>query len=452
MPHTRVAQHAIGIIGAGIAGPVFALHILSNPTLRSLYRLTLYDQGPDPYTLSDTKLRETAGAAIGMSPNGFYPLYQLGLREDIERISTDIAGLSTWRVSCSVSDQALRRVEDAVPGLHELLSRGENVAWAEDVQSNMRAMERRRLRSVLLDRVASLGGEMVWNKRLQSLETLPTGTTKLVFEDQQRAVHHLVVGADGGWSGVRKHMLKTSRSAATAERQWTPAYCGASNVYGISTCHLSAQGTSAFQDTHGLMLDRGLLSTSPLPDGKMRWDLMVPEDDGPPPETSHFNEEWEARIAPGAYPRSRTVDLLRRHARVWHPAAGTFGRLLAASERIVHTPLRQRVWGEDEIQAGNVVAIGDSSRLMLPSSGSGSSFAVEDATVLANAILNHPPTGDEGFGNAVRQYARLRVPRSRRMAAVSSVLAKVALGSTWYWRWVRGVLVSLMRFGGRGNP
>ena len=52
---------------------------------------------------------------------------------------------------------------------------------------------------------------------------------------------------------------------------------------------------------------------------------------------------------------------------------GTFGRMLATSERIIRSPLRQHVWKESEIQCGNVAVIGDAARLMLPSSGQGSS-------------------------------------------------------------------------------
>ena len=99
--------------------------------------------------------------------------------------------------------------------------------------------------------------------------------------------------------------------------------------------------------------------------------------------------KWESRLIPGVYDRESSIEILRKHSGVYHPVAGTFGKLLAASERIIRTPLRQRVWEEEEIRYGNVAVIGDAARLMLPNSGQGTSFAIEDATVLANSLLNN---------------------------------------------------------------
>lgn len=42
------SNFTISIIGAGVAGPVLALTILSNPTLRDLYTPILYDKLPSP--------------------------------------------------------------------------------------------------------------------------------------------------------------------------------------------------------------------------------------------------------------------------------------------------------------------------------------------------------------------------------------------------------------------
>lgn len=111
----------------------------------------------------------------------------------------------------------------------------------------------------------------------------------------------------------------------------------------------------------------------------IRWDLITPERVAPQLSTkaevkdmnSSETSDWEQRIAPGAFSLNETVEILRRHAGVYHPVTGTFGQMLANSERIIRTPLRQQVWSQDEIQCGNVVVIGDSVRLMLPSSGQG---------------------------------------------------------------------------------
>lgn len=161
-----------------------------------------------------------------------------------------------------------------------------------------------------------------------------------------------------------------------------PAFMGATGFYGISSSidDFWVDNVDA-TDTHGIWLDQGKLPSSPRPNGKMRWDLQLPERGAPEVLTrpasgsqdlwSNVNTGWESRLAPGAYSPESSIEILRRHAGIWQPVAGTLGRLLAASERITRSPLRQRVWNDKEIRAGNAVLIGDSSRLMLPCSGQG---------------------------------------------------------------------------------
>ncbi|GJC89689.1 hypothetical protein ColLi_12527 [Colletotrichum liriopes] len=84
---------------------------------------------------------------------------------------------------------------------------------------------------------------------------------------------------------------------------------------------------------------------------------------------------------------------------------------------------------------------------MLPTSGQGTGFAIEDATVLANMLLKHcgsyikgaktaPPAGSD-LRAAVKEYARLRVPRSEKMATMASWVGSVSVGSTRFYRVLR---------------
>ncbi|KAH8596627.1 hypothetical protein B0O99DRAFT_103320 [Bisporella sp. PMI_857] len=75
---------------------------------------------------------------------------------------------------------------------------------------------------------------------------------------------------------------------------------------------------------------------------------------------------------------------------------------------------------------------------MLPSSGQGTAFAIEDATLLANCLLNKPPTNDKpNLHNEFSHYAQLRVPRSKLMAKTAYWIGVAGLGQTWCWRWLR---------------
>lgn len=314
-----------------------------------------------------------------------------------------------------------------------------NATWRRDLRSGWRIIERRDLQDVILGRVRELGGDIVWGRRAIGVEESGGGKMGVLFGDGGSVEVDLVVGADGGWSEVRKSILK--KRGIRGER-WEPPFMGQTGFYGISALGEGVEKGEAWDSTHGVWLDRGNLSTSPLPGGKIRWDLILPEKTPPTPSAisnqESFNEGkgWESKIAPGVYPKSETIAILRQHMGIYHPVTGTFGNMLAASTRIIRTPLRQQVWEKEEIQCGNVVLIGDASRLMLPSSGQGTAFAIEDATVLANCLLNNPPEGNS-FKKALEAYADARFPRSKRMATMAYYAGLLGQGGRWYWRLMR---------------
>lgn len=57
---------------------------------------------------------------------------------------------------------------------------------------------------------------------------------KTVFEDGSTFELDLVVGAEGVWSLVRKHILKMRYIGDAADKKWIPSFQGGSNIYGIS--------------------------------------------------------------------------------------------------------------------------------------------------------------------------------------------------------------------------
>lgn len=458
-------RKTIGIIGGGIAGPVFALQILTHPQLSSLYKPIVFEQCRET---GGGEGVQSAGAAIGLSPNGLYPLYQLGLKKAIEEASYDMEGMSIWRVHHDDRREARdgERAGDAKACPHKLLSRLVNLSWAEDVQSNMRVMERGKLMDLLNERVKDEGGEIQWGKRCQGLQDLGGGRTRVIFEDEGSAELDLLIGAEGAWSLVRRYILESKYGKEEGTKKWVPKYQRASNIYGISAlsdCKLTEDEMPkhALDDTHGCWLTQGALSSSALPGGVIRWDLQLPEAEEPPEPISSNDvsetsapadqvERWISKITPGIYPLEHTIKLLRDHADIYHPVTGTFGRMLAASDRIFHSPLRQQVWEEDDIQHGNIVLIGDAARLIMPCGGQGTSFAVEDATVLAECLLQHPlePTKHENLEQgALKEYAKKRVPRSKQMATYTGYTCEAGLARTWYWRALRDTTSFLSTFG-----
>ncbi|KAL0941729.1 salicylate hydroxylase [Colletotrichum truncatum] len=476
-PMTAPVPKTIGIIGAAIAGPTFALHVLTHPVLRARYRPVLFDQSPPPVPIPNTPNtaeraatgpgspstalhHQRAGASVGLFANGLHPLYSLGLGDVIKQHGYECDDVALWFSSVSPKDNGksneLQHIKTA-----------RNAFWSHDFQTGVMYFERANLQALLVNRVRELGGEVRWSKKAVRFDApSPPGRdqTRVSFADGTHTDVDLLVGADGGYSPVRRHILAL-RNPNTAEERWLPDSMGMTGIYGISSAdklpstHVPER---PFNETHCVFLPEGFLSTGPCPEGKFRWDLVLPESATPDtpasgePNTSvtsaaspsSESEPWLGAIVPGQYPVSATAHILRSRLRARHPFTGDFEMMLNTADRIIHTPLRQRAWKEDEIQwaggGSNIVLIGDAARLMLPTSGQGTGFAVEDATVLASMLLKHcssptdtDGTSEDGFHAALEEYARSRTTRSKKMAAVASWAGSVWMGTTWYHKLLR---------------
>lgn len=72
------------------------------------------------------------------------------------------------------------------------------------------------------------------------------------------------------------------------------------------------------------------------------------------------------------------------------------------------------VWPRRTLHRGNVVLVGDAAHAMLPTLGQGACQSIEDAAVLAAAVA-----AEDGLDQALRRYAAIRVPRVRRIVALT---------------------------------
>ena len=74
----------------------------------------------------------------------------------------------------------------------------------------------------------------------------------------------------------------------------------------------------------------------------------------------------------------------------------------------------------------------------------GSSFGIEDATVLADALLNNPPLSDDvaNFRGALSEYGKRRVPRSKKLLPLASWSA-ASMAPGWFMRWIRDLLLRM---------
>jgi FAD-dependent urate hydroxylase len=193
-----------------------------------------------------------------------------------------------------------------------------------------------------------------------------------------------------------------------------------------------------------VLTNGGITSTWALPDGRQFFTTHESEATAPAPKSSTVElEGYKASLHTGGYSAESSIQMLKKYENVWHPTMGTFGAIFKDAERIGRIALFQRVWEEDEIQRwGNAVVISDAARSMVPASGQGACFAIEDATVLADALLNNLPgvdavTGKMDFDKALKEYATQRVPRSKRIAKQSYWSLVISQGDRWWTGWLR---------------
>lgn len=95
--------------------------------------------------------------------------------------------------------------------------------------------------------------------------------------------------------------------------------------------------------------------------------------------------------------------------------------------------------------------MGDGNHLAIIDTFLGAGFSIEDATVLANELLNNPPSSENDtldFSRAIEAYAKARVPRSKSMTSQSYWTGLITLGGRWWWRWLRDLATTYLPLGG----
>lgn len=403
---TKMSRKKVIIIGAGIAGPTLALTILKNPTLKEAYEPILLDrQTQDTYA---------QGAGVVLSSNALHPLINLGLKDGLWENSQEVVEMSIYRENRYLNSMVTPN-------------------WNPDIGggTGLRVIERGALMKLLVDQVCSNGGEVRWGTRVVDLVAREDGV-EVVIEGDASVFGDLAVGADGIWSVTRKAIIGEG---------WKPTFMNSSGIYGIYTPEEKNESSQGYT----VLLDVAGLSTWPLPDGKCFWTITVPETAPPTskPTVEQTAEYPNAKIITGGYPLPSTLDILSRLSTTPHPSlpGGVCAELCQRSSLIVRAPLYQLVFEQSQIvnATSNIVLAGDAARVMLPTSGQGACMGIEDATVLANSLLNNSSIKD-----ALAEYANLRVPRSKSIASQAYWSGVVFMADRWVVRVARDWLVSLL--------
>ncbi len=359
-----MAEHVPGrivlVAGAGIGGLTAALALA-----QSGFRVVVLEQSE--------KLEET-GAGIQLSPNAARTLIGLGLEQELRPLA--------------VAPEALRVV--SAPSGREILRMPLGEIAAQRYGAPFWVIHRGDLQAVLASAVSRrLDVTLKLGVRVEDFTTHANGVTVSTSGSagmtEQRG--HALIAADGLWSRMRARLgdAEPPRYAGRAAwRSLVPARSVAPE-FRAPLVHLWLGG-----DAH--------LVHYPVKGGHLVNIVVITADN------------WKA---PGwSAPASRADLIPRLAAEAWAPAARA---LVGVPDSWLKWPLYDRSplrrWSQ-----GPVALLGDAAHPMLPYLAQGAAMAIEDAAVAAQCLMKNP----DDAAAALRNYAALRVPRTRKVQRLAA--------------------------------
>ena len=369
------------VIGAGVAGPVFALFLK-----RAGYDVVLFESHAEP--VGDD------GGGLMIAPNGMAVLARLGLADAIREV-----GAATRSMAFG----------------NEFGTRIASIQLDAPWRCSPVTLARARLNEVLMAAARAAEIPVRYSRSLTSVEST-SGPITAVFEDGTRATADFIVGADGIHSGLRK--------AIFPDGQHQPRYTGFTNIGGFSP------PTSPSMMSDGAMRlffgAKKFLAMAPIRDGaerRMMWwtSLAFPDEPG--------FQNLDRRDA------EALRDLLVTQ---YTPLPDPLPELVAASEAMLRTAIYD-LESLPHWSAGRSVLIGDAAHAMPPHAGQGASMAIEDAFVLVRS-LEREATVERAFA----RYERIRRPRVERIARSARKNGMYKVPASGGERRVRAIVLRLL--------
>ncbi|KZT56919.1 salicylate 1-monooxygenase [Calocera cornea HHB12733] len=363
-----VSKLKVAVVGGGIVGLSFAVY------LAQLGKCELH-------VLESARAFGEIGAGIGIGYNAMKVYMEMGIADEVYKLSRDLAGHATdiW-FDCIFGDGR--------NGLNPICTVRTPVAGGQA------SLHRADLLNLL---VSLLPKENVYfGKHLEKYEQLSNGGVNMYFKDGTAFEADVLVAADGIKSSVRRVMY--GDKAETVEPKWsgTIAYRGLIPMekvlphFGERTSKTSTLHIVQFPVSQGRTVNI-VAFVSDFEHGRHpEW--KAPHWIQECKDQSEMLEDYKDWIDP-------VKDMLKH----------------------IEKPVK---WAIFEIPnapyfvEGCVALIGDAAHASTPHQGNGASQGIEDAHVLAN-LLSHPKTTRETVPLALKVYDEVRRPRAHRMQNTS---------------------------------
>eukprot|EP00980_Cylindrotheca_fusiformis_P016842 scaffold5085_cov115-Cylindrotheca_fusiformis.AAC.7 len=340
---------------------------------------------------------DDVGAALGMYPNGL-------------RVLRDIDPSLMRAVKAQGHPYAYRRWErhDGT----EIATASEDVLCPEDKELCSIGIRRWRLQKVLYDAVVAKGIPIHFSKAVADVvERDDDDLIQVVFEDGTSRLTEVLFGVDGGKSAVRDIVAKGTFSLD---------YTGVTCLMGMSDCPSPREGisfpSSASTQCHAVYFPTG--------EKEQCFQIHFPVKEGESDKTNWGN------LSPveGIQEFAKIAEQFKKDG--WHD------RYIEPLLRVEHAVrvgfclleprLNKWVYG----RKGRIVLVGDAAHPPVPFVGQGAQMGVEDAgtltLLLKELCCSKAGTLDLGrFGDAMKVYERLRIPRTSSILDCSKELGKL---------------------------
>ncbi|KAF9897335.1 hypothetical protein BX616_005774 [Lobosporangium transversale] len=281
------------------------------------------------------------------------------------------------------------------------------------------------------------------NKKVIRIEEVPSeDKIRIYCVDNSHYEGHILVGADGAYSGVRKSLYKQLDEKGVLPKE---------DLDNFKMAYVNLVGVADFKDrgndqtnekypqlkdnfgTFAQILghDNRSWGVRNVADKQICWSLSAqvaePESQG----LNINNAEWgpEANEA-----------MIKQFENEPCPWGGKMGDLIEATPK----NLISKVVLEDKLfktwYHGRTVLIGDAAHKMLPGGAQGAINAMQDAVVLANSIFALTDLSFKNITAAFETYYHQRYSRAGGHVKRSSVMSQLMAGQTWTDRTIRHVM------------
>ncbi|KAF9435167.1 hypothetical protein BGZ76_006772 [Entomortierella beljakovae] len=385
------------IVGAGIGGLMMAL---------------LLEQIGIQYHIFERAAEvKPLGAALVLSVHNLAALEQLGIYEDLEKISKPFRTVSFY-------------LGDGKPLGEIKRDRNKDMFGYDDM-----AFARPDFYEILRKRIPS--EKISFKKKILKTEQ-KDGKVVIHCSDNSTYIGDMLIGADGAYSGVRQSMYKELESKGLLPKEDLEDFSiGYTVTVGVAKC--DPKKYPILEEERGRF--RQILFDGDsncyvvtLPNNQISWGLGTQISREELKEMQFRNSEWSMDSSENAIKPFRDFP---------SPVGGTMRELFDATPK----ELISKVYLEEKLfktwHHGRIVLIGDACHKLHPAGGQGASNALHDAVTLANCIYFMKDSSEKSMKAAFTDYYDQRFKHAAEAYDMSSFMAKILNGQKSWERMLR---------------